>query len=45
MRSAVRRLRIDDPDRVLDEAQIDPSTRPEQLDLAAFARIAEALPA
>jgi 16S rRNA (adenine1518-N6/adenine1519-N6)-dimethyltransferase len=43
MRSAVRRLNVDDPDAVLLAAGIDPSDRPEQLDLPAFARVAEAI--
>jgi 16S rRNA (adenine1518-N6/adenine1519-N6)-dimethyltransferase len=43
MRGAVRRLGADDPDGVLRAAGIEPSARPEELDLAAFARVAEAL--
>jgi 16S rRNA (adenine1518-N6/adenine1519-N6)-dimethyltransferase len=45
MRAAVRRLGATDPDGVLARAAVDPSARPEALDLAAFARVAEALPA
>jgi 16S rRNA (adenine1518-N6/adenine1519-N6)-dimethyltransferase len=45
MRGALRRLGVDDPDATLYAAGVDPSTRPEELDLAGFARIAEALPA
>jgi 16S rRNA (adenine1518-N6/adenine1519-N6)-dimethyltransferase len=45
IRAAVRRLGADEPDAVLAGAGVDPSARPEELDLAAFARIAEALPA
>jgi 16S rRNA (adenine1518-N6/adenine1519-N6)-dimethyltransferase len=45
MRAALRRLGATDPDEVLARAAVDPSARPEQLDLVAFARIAEALPA
>jgi len=45
MRGALRRLGAENPDAILREAGVEPSARPEQLDLAAFARIAEALPA
>ena len=45
MRGALRRLGAADPDAVLARAAVDPSARPEELDLAAFARVAEALPA
>jgi 16S rRNA (adenine1518-N6/adenine1519-N6)-dimethyltransferase len=45
MRAAVRRLGATDPDEVLARAAVDPSARPETLDLAAFARVVEALPA
>jgi 16S rRNA (adenine1518-N6/adenine1519-N6)-dimethyltransferase len=45
MRGALRRLGASDPDAILGDAGIEPSARPEELDLAAFARIAEALPA
>jgi 16S rRNA (adenine1518-N6/adenine1519-N6)-dimethyltransferase len=45
MRGALRRLGAADPDAALAEAGVDPAARPEELDLAAFARIAEALPA
>ena len=45
MRAALRRLGAADPDAVLGEAGVDPSARPEELDLAAFGRIAEALSA
>ncbi len=43
MRAALRRLGADDPDAVLAEAGVDPSARPEELDLAVFGQIAEAL--
>lgn len=45
MRGAVRRLGVSDAGAVLAVAGVDPSARPEELDLAAFARVAEALPA
>jgi 16S rRNA (adenine1518-N6/adenine1519-N6)-dimethyltransferase len=45
MRGALRRLGAEDPDAILGVAGVEPSARPEELDLAAFARIAEALPA
>ena len=45
MRAALRRLGATDPDGVLARASVDPSARPEELDLAAFARVAEALTA
>ena len=45
MRGALRRLGADDPDATLYAVGVDPSARPEELDLAGFARIAEALPA
>jgi 16S rRNA (adenine1518-N6/adenine1519-N6)-dimethyltransferase len=45
MRAALRRLGTPDPDGVLVRAAVDPSARPQELDLEAFARIAEALPA
>jgi 16S rRNA (adenine1518-N6/adenine1519-N6)-dimethyltransferase len=47
MRNALRRLGIDlaDADAVLTAAAIDPSARPEDLSLDAFARVANALPA
>jgi len=45
MRGALRRLAVDDPDAVLAVAGVDPSARPEELDLAAFGRIAERLAA
>ena len=45
MRGAVRRLGASDAGAVLAVAGVDPSARPEELDLAAFARVAEALPA
>ena len=45
MRAALRRLGATDPDEVLARAAVDPSARPQELDLAAFARVAEALPA
>ncbi len=45
MRSALRRLGAEEPDAILGIARVEPSARPEELDLAAFARIAEALPA
>jgi 16S rRNA (adenine1518-N6/adenine1519-N6)-dimethyltransferase len=43
MRSAVRRLGLDvgDADALLGAAGVDPTSRPEELDVAAFARIAE----
>ncbi len=46
MRSAVVRLGVDPgrADDLLTEAAIDPRARAEQLSLAEFARIAEALP-
>jgi 16S rRNA (adenine1518-N6/adenine1519-N6)-dimethyltransferase len=44
MRSAVRRLGADDPDAVLRAAGVDLSARPADLDLAAFARLVEAMP-
>lgn len=45
MTNAVRRLGLDlaNATRVLDEADVDPSRRPEQLDLDAFARVTEVL--
>jgi 16S rRNA (adenine1518-N6/adenine1519-N6)-dimethyltransferase len=45
MRAALRRFGAPDPEGVLARAAVDPSARPQELDLAAFARIAEALPA
>jgi 16S rRNA (adenine1518-N6/adenine1519-N6)-dimethyltransferase len=47
MRNAVRRLGLDlaTAQAVLGAAGIDPSARPQQLDAAAFVRLAEALPA
>ncbi|MGZ4133096.1 MAG: 16S rRNA (adenine(1518)-N(6)/adenine(1519)-N(6))-dimethyltransferase RsmA [Actinomycetota bacterium] len=47
MRNALRRLGLDaaEADRVLGATGVDPDARPEQLDLAAFARVAETLPA
>jgi 16S rRNA (adenine1518-N6/adenine1519-N6)-dimethyltransferase len=45
VRSAVRRLGVGDADAVLETADVDPSARPEELDLAAFARLTEAMPA
>jgi 16S rRNA (adenine1518-N6/adenine1519-N6)-dimethyltransferase len=45
MRSALHRLGAKDPDAILGVARVEPSARPEELDLAAFARIAEASPA
>jgi 16S rRNA (adenine1518-N6/adenine1519-N6)-dimethyltransferase len=47
MRNAVRRLGVDatTADSILGRASVDPAARPEQLDLPAFARIAEALSA
>jgi len=45
MRGALRRLGVDDPDAMLAGADVNPSARPEELDLAAFGRIAEALSA
>ena len=45
MRAALRRLGVGDSDAALAEAGVDPSARPEELDLAAFGRIAEALSA
>jgi 16S rRNA (adenine1518-N6/adenine1519-N6)-dimethyltransferase len=47
MRNALRRLGLDpaDADGVLAAAGVEPATRPEDLDLAAFAEIAERLPA
>jgi len=47
MRNAVRRLGITpgEADRILKSAGIDPASRPEQLGVAEFARIVEALPA
>jgi len=45
MRAALRRLGADDADAILVTAGVDPSSRPEALDLPAFARIAEALSA
>jgi len=46
MRNAVRRLGLAqaDADAVLADAGIDPTVRPETLDLAAYARLVEALP-
>jgi 16S rRNA (adenine1518-N6/adenine1519-N6)-dimethyltransferase len=45
MRGALRRLAAADPEAVLAVAGVDPSARPEELDLAAFARVAEAMSA
>jgi len=45
MRGALRRLAVDDPETVLAAAGVDPSARPEDLDLPAFGRIAEILSA
>jgi 16S rRNA (adenine1518-N6/adenine1519-N6)-dimethyltransferase len=45
MRAALRRLGADDADAILEGAGIEAAARPQDLDLAAFARIAEALPA
>jgi 16S rRNA (adenine1518-N6/adenine1519-N6)-dimethyltransferase len=45
MRAALRRLGVDDPDPALAHAGVDPSARPQELDLSSFARIAEAVPA
>src|SRR3954471_387335 len=45
MRGALRRLGAEDPDAVLRSAGVDPAARAEELDLAAFARIAESLAA
>jgi 16S rRNA (adenine1518-N6/adenine1519-N6)-dimethyltransferase len=45
MRAALRRLGATDPDGVLARAAVDPSARPEELDLEAFARVTEALTA
>jgi 16S rRNA (adenine1518-N6/adenine1519-N6)-dimethyltransferase len=45
MRAALRRLGADDPDAVLAGADVDPTARPQELDLAAFGRIAGALSA
>jgi len=44
IRAALRRLGAEDPDAILAGAGVDKSSRPEALDLQAFARIAEALP-
>ncbi len=43
MRNAMRRLGLspDEADRLLEEAGVDPAARPEELSLAAFARVAE----
>src|SRR3954451_603531 len=43
MRGALRRLGCLDPDGVLVQAGVAPTARPEEVDLAAFARIARAL--
>lgn len=43
MRGALRRLGVVDPDTTLQAANVDASARPDALDLAAFARIAEAI--
>lgn len=43
MRGALRRLGVVDPDTTLRAANVDASARPDALDLAAFARIAEAI--
>ncbi len=47
MRNALRRLGLDaqDADEVLARVGVDPDERPERLDLAAFARVAAAVPA
>ncbi|MGE5225953.1 MAG: 16S rRNA (adenine(1518)-N(6)/adenine(1519)-N(6))-dimethyltransferase RsmA [Planctomycetaceae bacterium] len=47
MRNALRRLGLEaaEADRVLGEVGVDPAARPEVLDLAAFARLAEAIAA
>jgi 16S rRNA (adenine1518-N6/adenine1519-N6)-dimethyltransferase len=45
MRAALRRLGATDPDGVLARAAVDPSARPGELDLMAFARVVESLPA
>ncbi len=47
MRNAVRRLGVEAgaADAVLRDARVEPAARPETLDLAAFARVVEALPA
>jgi 16S rRNA (adenine1518-N6/adenine1519-N6)-dimethyltransferase len=47
MRNAVRRLGLDavDADAVLAAAGVDPRSRPEELSLEDFARVASALPA
>jgi len=45
MRGALRRLAAADPEAVLAVAGVDPSARPEELDLVAFARVAEAMSA
>jgi len=45
IRAAVRRLGVPDPDALLAEADVSSGSRPEQLALGDFARIAEALPA
>jgi 16S rRNA (adenine1518-N6/adenine1519-N6)-dimethyltransferase len=45
MRASLRRLGATDADGVLARAAVDPSARPQELDLAAFARVAEALTA
>ena len=47
MRNALRRLGLEpqQADEVLADAGVEPQTRPEQLDLAAFATIAERIPA
>jgi 16S rRNA (adenine1518-N6/adenine1519-N6)-dimethyltransferase len=45
MRSAVRRLGVDDAEALLQAADVPAGARPEELELGDFARIAEALPA
>ncbi|HJR97620.1 MAG TPA: 16S rRNA (adenine(1518)-N(6)/adenine(1519)-N(6))-dimethyltransferase RsmA [Actinomycetota bacterium] len=45
MRNALRRLGLAEPDAVLADAGIEPATRPEELDLSAFAAIAERMAA